>query len=80
MHSCEIVILLFQIGGEENIFFLRQTVFESNMLLKTSINGGNIVDIQVLFFIFSHIWASSRENLSSGFPTKRVSNQSPQLQ
>ena len=25
------------------------------------------------------IWASSRENLSSGFPTKRVSNQSPQL-
>ena len=24
--------------------------------------------------------ASSRENLSSGFPTKRVSNQSPQLQ
>ena len=26
------------------------------------------------------IWASSRENLSSGFPTKRDSNQSPQLQ
>ena len=26
------------------------------------------------------IWASSRENLSSGCPTKRVSNQSPQLQ
>ena len=25
-------------------------------------------------------WASSRENPSSGFPTKRVSNQSPQLQ
>ena len=25
------------------------------------------------------IWASSRENLSSGFPTKRDSNQSPQL-
>ena len=25
-------------------------------------------------------WASSRENLSSGFPTKRFSNQSPQLQ
>ena len=24
-------------------------------------------------------WASSRENLSSGCPTKRVSNQSPQL-
>ena len=28
----------------------------------------------------NRIWASSRENLSSGFPTKRVSNQSPQLQ
>ena len=26
------------------------------------------------------IWASSRENLSSGFPTKRDSNQPPQLQ
>ena len=25
-------------------------------------------------------WASSRENLSSGCPTKRVSNQSPKLQ
>ena len=25
-------------------------------------------------------WAASQENLSSGFPTKRVSNQSPQLQ
>ena len=25
-------------------------------------------------------WASSRENLSSGFPTKRVSKQSPLLQ
>ena len=30
---------------------------------------------------FSHtIWASSRENLSLGFPTKRVANQSLQLQ
>ena len=27
-----------------------------------------------------YIWAATRENLSSGFPTKRVSNQSPQLQ
>ena len=26
------------------------------------------------------IWVTSRENLSSGFLTKRVSNQSPQLQ
>ena len=26
------------------------------------------------------IWASSRENLSSGFPTMQISNQSPQLQ
>ena len=28
----------------------------------------------------SIIWASSRENLSTGFPTKGGSNQSPQLQ
>ena len=27
-----------------------------------------------------YIWASPRQNLSNGFPTKRVSNQSPQLQ
>ena len=27
-----------------------------------------------------HIWATSRENLSSGFPSKRVSNRSPQPQ
>ena len=26
------------------------------------------------------IWALTRENLSFGFPTKRVSNQSPQVQ
>ena len=26
------------------------------------------------------IWAPSQENLSSGFPSKRDSNQSPQLQ
>ena len=28
----------------------------------------------------SNIWASLRENLSAGFPTKGTSNQSPQLQ
>ena len=28
----------------------------------------------------SYIWASTRQELSSGFPTKRDSNQSPQLQ
>ena len=28
----------------------------------------------------SSIWASARQNLSSGFPTKRDSNKSPQLQ
>ena len=33
---------------------------------------------QVKYGIF--IWASSRENLSSGFQTKRLSNQSLQLQ
>ena len=30
--------------------------------------------------VLNHNWASSRENLSSGFQRKRVSNQSPRLQ
>ena len=34
----------------------------------------------VLIYWHDHIWASTRENLSSGFPKKGVSNQSPQLQ
>ena len=33
--------------------------------------------IKLMFYLN---WVSSLENLSSGFPTKRVSNQSPQLQ
>ena len=33
--------------------------------------------IKLMFYL---TWVSSLENLSSGFPTKRVSNQSPQLQ
>ena len=37
----------------------------------------NEVYAESILFI---IWATSRENLSSGFPPKRVSNQSPQLQ
>ena len=35
---------------------------------------------EVTNHLLVNMWASSRENLSSGFPTKRVSNQSPQLQ
>ena len=35
---CILAILLFSIRVEENTFFPRQTVFESNMLLKMSIN------------------------------------------
>ena len=30
--------------------------------------------------VLLYLWASSRQNLSSGFPTKRVSNQPPQQQ
>ena len=30
--------------------------------------------------LYNDNWATSRENLSSGFPSKRVSNRSPQLQ
>ena len=38
MHSCKIVILLFEIGDKENTFLLRKTDFVGNMLLKTSTN------------------------------------------
>ena len=30
--------------------------------------------------LWTNIWAGMRENLSSGFPSKRDSNQSPELQ
>ena len=32
------------------------------------------------FDVCTYIWASLRQNLSLGFPSKRDSNQSPQLQ
>ena len=34
-------------------------------------------DIIVCFFIYDVIWAATRENMSSGFPTKRDTKQSP---
>ena len=42
------------------------------MLVKGASIQQNVVPIPIL--------ASSRENLSSGLPTMRISNQSPQLQ
>ena len=41
---------------------------------------GGVLSAATLKEVACHIWASSRENLSSGFPTKRVLTQSPQLQ
>ena len=49
---------------------------QSNDKIKIDVRGGG----QCNFSNPTSIWASSRENLSLGFPTKRVSNQSPQLQ
>ena len=40
---------------------------------------GRLMDVE--WYIIDNVkWASSRENLSSGFPTKRLLKQSPQLQ
>ena len=35
---------------------------------------------KLIITFFYYTWASTRQNLSLGFPTKRDSNQSPQLQ
>ena len=43
-------------------------------------NSGFIVTLLYRTGQLHYKWASPRENLSSGFPPKRVSNQSPQLQ
>ena len=62
MHSYKVVILLFQIGDGENTFFFMQTVFESSMLLKTSINVVTLLiyrknkgSLSHLFYILSFI-------------------------
>ena len=51
------------------------TVFSTLGILAKELNTTveNVVES-------SKLWASSRQNLSSGFPTNRCSNQSPQLQ
>ena len=59
------------------------TILQSNNLLQIYVLSHIPDNFQgVPGVVFDHLpkWASSRENLSSGFPTKRGSNQSPQLQ
>ena len=74
MSSNNIICLLYQPGAAiDNRAGLRWWMFrrkqtESNKLPPTE------TDTTILN------WASSRENLSSGFSSKRDSNQSPQLQ
>ena len=41
---------------------------------------GEIVVVRFFTFLSGIKWASSRKNLSTGFPTKRVSDLSPQLE
>ena len=72
-------------------FSLRVQVHLSNTFMNelTAVHLHGIHDIVTVVLLFSFHnrrkctqydkWAPSRENLSSGFPSKRVSNRSPQL-
>ena len=56
------------------------TIAENRFAQAATATTMSLQFVRINFRILGNIWASSRENLSSGFPTKRVSNQSPQLQ
>ena len=53
---------------------------EKKSCKSTYKNSGLMKYQKVTSHIQSAIWALTRQNLSSGFQTKRVSTQSPQLQ
>ena len=56
--------------------------FSINLKIFISCDRFN-THIAIKYYTDTHtgyIWARMRENLSSGFPTKRASKQSPQLQ
>ena len=53
---------------------------ESGVILDLSMPDCLLPYFTITQLLVYYKWASSRENLSSGFPKKRVSNQSPQLQ
>ena len=49
-------------------------------MLQEQVDDRKVLVLFLIYLILCSIWASSPESLSSGFPTKRVSNQSLQLQ
>ena len=51
----------------------------SYITIIKKLSGSLVVPVTTYSFIIV-IWASRQQNLSSGFPTKRVSNQPLQLQ
>ena len=63
-----------------------ECVYEWNKVrfwLLLPISSKMLTAVTLIFFLQYYLadkWASTRQNLSSGFNTKRDSNQSPQLQ
>ena len=69
---------IFTVLRSKNLFISKPVMSAHillNLLNKSNVRLNNIV-AQMIY----SIWATSQQNLSSGFPTKRDSNQSPQLQ
>ena len=61
-------------------FPLTQVIFYLALLIKERAGRWNFQSSLFSSLYMHPIWASSRENLSSGFPPKRVLNQPSQLQ
>ena len=64
------------IGSSESILVKMPHCWKSNVTTQVTVRWSH----SAAAFTQLDKWASSRENLSSGFPSKRDSNQSPQLQ
>ena len=56
------------------------SLFYVSARLRVKSNTKIMVSLGFIWSSVQNNWASSREKLSSGFPSKRVSNRSPQLQ
>ena len=65
--------------GIDVYWIAQQSRLTGIITLQRSYRQRNPRRHRILIWYWFLIWASSRENLSSGFPSKRVSNRSPQL-